>query len=302
METACTYGDILVSPQEINFEIEQGAYLPPYQYVMLAKTGDGNNPNFVARAYAEWLTVHVMNGEYTVPGSVRLGLTTVAKNYLVGKYNVYLTIQNTSGTAVLPSPIVTVTLKVKPKPGPPGPPPLPLNIVTVDMPAGVQNEPYVCQFNAEGGTPPYYWSYSESSYIPYGLSLDAVTGELKGIPISFGSYGITIIVKDSTSNESKRDYTLQLSQAPEPPPPPPTPPNSIWETIKRIIGWILEHIFKIPSASTVHSALEVLEDMGYITSTQQHGKRVYTITDEGLAALKEHEQKIKEHSRRVECQ
>ena len=47
------------------------------------------------------------------------------------------------------------------------------------------------------------------------------------------------------------------------------------------------HGFYSPSAGSVYPTLQLLEDQGYVTSSQQDGKRVYTITDAGRAFLKE---------------
>jgi DNA-binding PadR family transcriptional regulator len=58
------------------------------------------------------------------------------------------------------------------------------------------------------------------------------------------------------------------------------------------------HGFYSPSAGSVYPTLQLLEDMGYVTSTEQDGKRVYTITDEGRGFLKERQEninRIKEH-------
>ena len=46
------------------------------------------------------------------------------------------------------------------------------------------------------------------------------------------------------------------------------------------------HGFYSPSAGSVYPTLQLLEDQGLVTSTQQDGKRVYTITDAGRAFLK----------------
>jgi DNA-binding PadR family transcriptional regulator len=45
--------------------------------------------------------------------------------------------------------------------------------------------------------------------------------------------------------------------------------------------------FYSPSPGTVYPTLQYLEDMGYVTSTEQDGKKVYTITEEGLKFLSE---------------
>jgi DNA-binding PadR family transcriptional regulator len=56
------------------------------------------------------------------------------------------------------------------------------------------------------------------------------------------------------------------------------------------------HGFYTPSAGSVYPTLQLLEDMGYVTSAEKDGKKVYTITDEGRAHLgdeKEHIDEIK---------
>ncbi|HZU14285.1 MAG TPA: PadR family transcriptional regulator [Chloroflexota bacterium] len=47
------------------------------------------------------------------------------------------------------------------------------------------------------------------------------------------------------------------------------------------------HGFYSPSAGSVYPTLQLLEDQGFVTSREQDGKRVYTITDEGRAFLRE---------------
>jgi DNA-binding PadR family transcriptional regulator len=47
------------------------------------------------------------------------------------------------------------------------------------------------------------------------------------------------------------------------------------------------HGFYSPSPGSVYPTLQLLEDQGFVTSSQQDGKRVYVITDEGRAFLKE---------------
>jgi DNA-binding PadR family transcriptional regulator len=47
--------------------------------------------------------------------------------------------------------------------------------------------------------------------------------------------------------------------------------------------------FYSPSAGSVYPTLQLLEDQGYVTSTQQDGKRVYAITDEGRRFLADRE-------------
>ncbi|MBN1189943.1 MAG: PadR family transcriptional regulator [Dehalococcoidales bacterium] len=47
------------------------------------------------------------------------------------------------------------------------------------------------------------------------------------------------------------------------------------------------HGFYKPSPGVVYPTLQMLEEMGYIRSVEEEGKKVYSITDEGLAFLKE---------------
>ena len=52
------------------------------------------------------------------------------------------------------------------------------------------------------------------------------------------------------------------------------------------------HGFYSPSAGSVYPTLQLLEDMGYVKSVEQDGKKVYTITDEGKHFLEEREETI----------
>jgi DNA-binding PadR family transcriptional regulator len=60
------------------------------------------------------------------------------------------------------------------------------------------------------------------------------------------------------------------------------------------------HGFYSPSAGSVYPTLQLLEDMGYVTSAEQDGKKVYTINEAGKGFLREREEtidKIKGHMR-----
>jgi DNA-binding PadR family transcriptional regulator len=54
-----------------------------------------------------------------------------------------------------------------------------------------------------------------------------------------------------------------------------------------------------PSAGAIYPTLQMLEDMGAVTSTQQDGRKVYTITDEGRRILAEHRDVVGEARDRV---
>ena len=47
------------------------------------------------------------------------------------------------------------------------------------------------------------------------------------------------------------------------------------------------HGFYTPSAGSVYPTLQMLDDMGYVSSSERDGKKVYTITGEGKNFLKE---------------
>jgi DNA-binding PadR family transcriptional regulator len=52
--------------------------------------------------------------------------------------------------------------------------------------------------------------------------------------------------------------------------------------------------FYSPSPGSVYPTLQLLEDMGYVSATQQDGKKVYAITDEGRKFLAENQRSIKD--------
>jgi DNA-binding PadR family transcriptional regulator len=57
--------------------------------------------------------------------------------------------------------------------------------------------------------------------------------------------------------------------------------------------------FYSPSPGAVYPTLQMLEDMGYVSSVQQDGKRVYQITEEGRAFLVERKETVEDIQKRV---
>jgi DNA-binding PadR family transcriptional regulator len=60
------------------------------------------------------------------------------------------------------------------------------------------------------------------------------------------------------------------------------------------------HGFYTPSAGSVYPTLQLLEDLGYVISSERDGKKVYTISDAGQRFLidrKEDVHRIKNHMR-----
>ena len=54
-----------------------------------------------------------------------------------------------------------------------------------------------------------------------------------------------------------------------------------------------------PSPGSVYPTLQMLEDLGYVSSSQQEGKKVYTITDEGRRYLNEQQSTIDDIRSRI---
>jgi DNA-binding PadR family transcriptional regulator len=54
-----------------------------------------------------------------------------------------------------------------------------------------------------------------------------------------------------------------------------------------------------PSPGSVYPTLQMLEDLGYVTSSQQEGKKVYTITDEGRRYLDEQQSTVDDIRSRI---
>jgi DNA-binding PadR family transcriptional regulator len=61
------------------------------------------------------------------------------------------------------------------------------------------------------------------------------------------------------------------------------------------------HGFYTPSPGVVYPTLQMLEEMGYASTTERDGKKIYTITEEGsnfLADRKEQAEEVRKHMKR----
>jgi DNA-binding PadR family transcriptional regulator len=54
-----------------------------------------------------------------------------------------------------------------------------------------------------------------------------------------------------------------------------------------------------PSAGTVYPTLQMLEETGYVTSSQVEGRKIYTITSEGTRFLEEQKSQVDDVHRRM---
>jgi len=82
-------------------------------------------------------------------------------------------------------------------PPPPPPPPQPLQILSEILPYGTLGVRYAAQMHAVGGVPPYTWT---AENLPAGISMDAGTGIISGVPNTLGKYISVIKVTDSANS------------------------------------------------------------------------------------------------------
>jgi hypothetical protein len=88
----------------------------------------------------------------------------------------------------------------------------PLLIITTVPPLfdGTVGVAYTQTFSASGGVPPYTWSVQSGS--TGDLTLDPVTGDLKGIPLTAGALSFTIQVVDKAGGAASQGYTVAIAQ------------------------------------------------------------------------------------------
>lgn len=78
-----------------------------------------------------------------------------------------------------------------------------LKLKTKKLPPGKTGKSYSAKLKAAGGVKPYTW-WLDTPNLPAGLSLDAATGVIGGIPTAGGTTDVTIRVVDSTGEERSR--------------------------------------------------------------------------------------------------
>jgi hypothetical protein len=88
-----------------------------------------------------------------------------------------------------------------------------LNIVTTDLPSGMQSVSYLDTLVAKGGTSSYKWNI-ESGNLPDGLELDSLTGVVSGTPLVVDSFNFTVKVKDSSSPQKTDTQELYIKIEP----------------------------------------------------------------------------------------
>ena len=102
----CKRADITVSPPRLKFEVTEGwQFVPPYQYLQVAKDGTGMPPPWAAIWDVPWLSVSPVMGE--TPDKVRIGCYSIGM--AAGIYQGHVTI---------PPHVITVVLTIYPKSDP----------------------------------------------------------------------------------------------------------------------------------------------------------------------------------------
>lgn len=99
----------------------------------------------------------------------------------------------------------------------------PLSLVTSSIPSATVGSSYSVSLAANGGQPPYTWSFGHSSL--QGFSIGS-SGDLTGTPAAAGIYVFNVVVSDSLKNTATGALTLTVASTPTPTPTPtpaPTP-------------------------------------------------------------------------------
>ncbi len=98
--------------------------------------------------------------------------------------------------------------------------PAPLGIATTVAPSGTSGIPYSTTVAAQGGTAPYIWSIT-AGLLPAGLTLNAATGAITGMPTTSGSFPFVLKVVDSgtpTAQSVSQPLSIYINAAAAPTP------------------------------------------------------------------------------------
>lgn len=86
----------------------------------------------------------------------------------------------------------------------------PLSISTTSLPGGSTGNYYSQTLAVTGGVPPYTWSITSGS-LPAGLSLNASTGVIGGVPTTAGNNNCTVQVRDINGVTTSVAYALSIA-------------------------------------------------------------------------------------------
>ncbi len=88
---------------------------------------------------------------------------------------------------------------------------IPVSVTTTTLPAANQNAGYSATLAGTGGTPPYTWS---AVNLPAGLTLNAATGVISGMPTGPGPFNVTVQITDSSQPAQTAPGSVALAVAP----------------------------------------------------------------------------------------
>jgi Putative Ig domain len=91
--------------------------------------------------------------------------------------------------------------------------PAPLTIVTSSLPNGTVQSAYSSTLQASGGTTPYTWSVTVGT-LPTGLTLNAATGKISGVPTTSGTSTFTVTATDSatpTAQTKSKQFSILVN-------------------------------------------------------------------------------------------
>ncbi|MEK7560328.1 MAG: putative Ig domain-containing protein [Patescibacteria group bacterium] len=87
----------------------------------------------------------------------------------------------------------------------------PFTIATETLAPGVVGSPYMIEFAAENGTPPYIWKMIDG-LLPHGFLFEPDPGLLSGLPDSAGVSSFTMEVEDQEKRRASRSFTLEIRE------------------------------------------------------------------------------------------
>jgi subtilisin family serine protease len=95
------------------------------------------------------------------------------------------------------------------------PPPPPVAISTSSLPGGTVGQAYSETLAVTGGTPPFAWSL-DAGALPAGLTLNASTGAVTGVPTAAGTESFTVRVTDSLEQTDTQALSIEVAPPPQP--------------------------------------------------------------------------------------
>lgn len=84
-------------------------------------------------------------------------------------------------------------------------------ITTLSLPAGEVDTSYSAALAAKGGASPYRWAITGGA-LPDGLTLNATTGVISGVPSQSTMTSFTVTLVDANGDTVSRNFTLAISQ------------------------------------------------------------------------------------------